>query len=104
MTEAVEESCKLESRAERAKNVVLSKGGAGPIQYVDTMAMASNQLLGVAWLDGFGNAVLEILVFDSGVTREQSVIGSRKALVLILDVLSAKDGQYECKDCQRKWY
>ena len=60
--------------------------------------------LGVAWLDGFGNAVLEILVFDSGVTQEQSVIGSRMALVLILDVLSAKDGQHKCKDSQRKWY
>ena len=44
MTEAVEESCKLEGR-KRAKNVVLIKGGAGPREYVDTMAMASNQLL-----------------------------------------------------------
>ena len=56
----------------------------------------------MAWLDGFGNAVLEILVFDSGVTQKQLVIGSRKALVLILDVQS-RDGRYDCNDSQRKY-
>ena len=60
MTEAVEESCELEGRAERAKNIVLSKGGGGARQYIDTMAMASNQLLrrglvGWIWKCGLGN-------------------------------------------------
>ena len=60
MAEAVEESRKLESRAERAKNVVLSKGRAGPIQYFDTMVMASSRILrrglvGWIWKCGLGN-------------------------------------------------
>ena len=44
MVVAVEETCKLGSLEGRAKSVVLSKGGAGPRQYIDTMVMAFNQL------------------------------------------------------------
>lgn len=86
MTEAVEENCKLESRAGRAKNVVLSKEGAGPRQYVDTMVMAPNQIsrCDLDWMD------LESRSWKSW----YSIVASRrKALVFILEVLARKDGR-----------